>query len=59
MNEKEPLELAERRYDRVMRDPQSTYDQRLEAVVRLYCRAYRDFEDADQAIRKWIAAHAH
>ena len=48
---KEPLELAERRFDAVMRDPRSTDEQRFKAVVELACRAYPDFNDADGMIR--------
>jgi hypothetical protein len=54
----EPLEVAERRCDRVLNDPTSTYEQRLQAISALCRRGWADPDTAEQVIRQWVAESA-
>ena len=53
----EPLELAEQRYDLAMADPESTWEERYEALVKLARRAYYNVEDAESLIETWVKEH--
>jgi hypothetical protein len=53
----EPLEVAEDRFDVVMCNPSSTWDERYHAAVTFFRRVYFDREDQDASIKAWLERH--